>query len=742
VTNELSLINCPYNPPSPINLRPRDPIPLTSDLDLSLVAFSNTEFYTGNEVYLFAVSGVNVYPWPPYTCVVAQQYACQKKTIYFVLSTIEFYVNGTPPNGYTCAQDLIPDESNLNVSFFSAYVNSISINFLNTYGSSSQGICSHLFKNAQIGGLQLFYQTDTFLFVTLFRFQNDSSTLLSINSSIDSLSIDSSYNYKIDKGILHSLVFEKLIELECEGLIKSIQTDVFKNLKFLNYISFSLNSLGNFYHQIGLQWMDFLKIGSLVTLRSLITNYTYPNRDFCIFAQFPLNRGIGLVLDDLRPNITLAYTWLCKQGARNWSYCYDWDVSGHVFDTMLENCEIKGNRTDGSQDSNDYPSYPEYYQAKVIEMFFAELVPFVCIPCASIIGFYLNLKIIQTINKNKKKDLKEDFYKYMNANAKFNCIFCIIFVFYPMTSCDWRPSYHFCSSFFTSQFVQYYKIVMIAYFGEVIKMCANVSYLMMTLNRYLLVGKDHTKWLVTLARLEFKWVIFGSILVSAILNIGHGWEYQAVDDSAKLRSYSNYDKINGLSYSDYPQVNRDLPYFIYSIVYFVINFGAFFALNTGIEVKIVRRMHRELQDKRERIAKMNASNSPSSNDAATGTKNKSQAEEDRKKEEEDAKKERRVIKMVMLNGIFNFVLRAPDLLFWLEYRGILKLLYQTITNNAWLLQKDSWGHYVPGLMSIIVDVGYFTYILTFTTNFVIFYNYNTNFKEAVVLFWTSAKPKV
>jgi hypothetical protein len=130
---------------------------------------------------------------------------------------------------------------------------------------------------------------------------------------------------------------------------------------------------------------------------------------------------------------------------------------------------------------------------------------------------------------------------------------------------------------------------------------------MMTLNRYLLVGKDHASWLVTIAKLEFKWVIRRSLLISALINIGHGWEYQANGNLAIVRSiYDNFAIINGYSYSDYPQANQDQAYFFYSIVYFLINFGVFFILNTGIEVKIVRRMHKELQEKRERLAKMNS----------------------------------------------------------------------------------------------------------------------------------------
>jgi hypothetical protein len=259
---------------------------------------------------------------------------------------------------------------------------------------------------------------------------------------------------------------------------------------------------------------------------------------------------------------------------------------------------------------------------------------------------------------------------------------------------------------------------MMAYFGELVKMCANISYIMMTLNRYLLVGKDHAKWLISIAKLDFKRVIRASLLISVLLNIGHGWEYQAVEDLAVLRPFlasDSYLIISGYSNSDYPEGNQEKSYYFYSIVYFAINFGVFFILNTGIEVKIVRRMHKELNKKRERLAKMSGSNI-------------SQLA-DEKKVEEDLKKERRVIKMVVLNGFFNFVFRAPDMLFWMENEDSWTLLFTD--QNGFIFTTLS--QYMPGFLSFITDISYLAYIITFTTNFVIFYKFNSKFKEA---FWT------
>jgi hypothetical protein len=107
---------------------------------------------------------------------------------------------------------------------------------------------------------------------------------------------------------------------------------------------------------------------------------------------------------------------------------------------------------------------------------------------------------------------------------------------------------------------------------------------MIALNRYLLVGKNHEPWLVTIAKLKFKRVIRGSFLFSCLVNIGHCWEYQPVEDLVISHSYNSiYAQVNGFSYSDYPFANQGQVYFYFSIVYFLVNFGVFFVFNTGID---------------------------------------------------------------------------------------------------------------------------------------------------------------
>jgi hypothetical protein len=111
-----------------------------------------------------------------------------------------------------------------------------------------------------------------------------------------------------------------------------------------------------------------------------------------------------------------------------------------------------------------------------------------------------------------------------------------------------------------------------------------------------------------------------------------------------------------------------------------------------------------------------------------------------KKEEEDEKREQKVIKMVVLNGLFNFILRTPDMLFWLENANTWQFFLNDVLHVFINRSFNTLAMYFPGFLSFIADIGYLTYILTFTTNFIIFYKFNTKFKNAVGLFSDSSKP--
>jgi hypothetical protein len=136
-----------------------------------------------------------------------------------------------------------------------------------------------------------------------------------------------------------------------------------------------------------------------------------------------------------------------------------------------------------------------------------------------------------------------------------------------------------------------------------------------------------------------------------------------------------------------------------------------------VEAMIVLRLHRELSEKRKRLAVMSELNRSS----------QQASDQQKKKLEEDEARERRVLIMVLLNSGINFVLRSPEILFFLIQAGVL--------TNLSPLDYESTALYVPFLPQSLLEFSYFTYILTFCSNVTIYYFFNQKFKEAFE-FWS------
>jgi hypothetical protein len=66
--------------------------------------------------------------------------------------------------------------------------------------------------------------------------------------------------------------------------------------------------------------------------------------------------------------------------------------------------------------------------------------------------------------------------------------------------------------------------------------------------------------------------------------------------------------------------------------------------------------------------------------------------------------------MVVFNGIFNFILGAPDFCFWIESESSWSM-FTTIDDSK---PNAKWiGRYMSGFLSFVQDISYLTYIFTY-----------------------------
>jgi hypothetical protein len=416
---------------------------------------------------------------------------------------------------------------------------------------------------------------------------------------------------------------------------------------------------------------DFKSDGMRIPIWLSISFYTYPNSDLCIFASFPLQKLVIPLLDTNLTVCTDAIAWLTQTYQHNRTYFSQ--LTGfpkQIYSVCWENNKTEPNvtfiqaqidqcllqRSKGSQQLEEYVPDGDYFQVQCLFEFLENLLAFVFIPFACIVGLLLNLRVIWTIRKNSTDELKDDFYKYMSLNSQFICLYCLINVFYPINYCQKYTTGYFCSTIYTSMFAQVFKIVFMTYLGESIKMCSNIAYVLITINRYMLIGKDHSPFLQKIAKCKMKRVVLLTIMFSLLMNIGHIFQYRI--------NYSwgpvNYDFINNQMKDFYPAIVSDnVSLGAYILFYFVLNFGVFFLVNTWTEVRLVRKLHNELTIKRNKVAEEIELTSMH-NSAHSAVVNK-MLKAKQKKIEHDSKKEQRAIIMVISNSVINFILRLPEI---------------------------------------------------------------------------------
>jgi hypothetical protein len=220
----------------------------------------------------------------------------------------------------------------------------------------------------------------------------------------------------------------------------------------------------------------------------------------------------------------------------------------------------------------------------------------------------------------------------------------------------------------------------------------------------MLIGREHSSILEALSKLKYDRVVKLAIIASLFSNIGHAFQYQINSGDQFIGGYGD-DDVH--VYDSYPLVNANgLSFPIYELVYFIIDYGFFLLVNTCVEVAIVRKLHAELTEKRRKLAQMAAHAANSQNQAKVDSMNE---------------KERRAVLMVVLNSLLNFLLRLPEMFIFVATSNFLfnndNILYEVIQS-------------VRQLPILLIDLSYFCFILTFSTNCFIYYKFNDKFKKA------------
>ena len=425
-----------------------------------------------------------------------------------------------------------------------------------------QVLCPFIFKHSAINTLIFGGITNSLLQKNRLHFlelneTHNASDLIQMNS-LESI-ILSLYYERLDQRNLNSPLFKRLAHLTIGGVPSSIQDDLFRKFISLTYIDFQLDNLREFF-QTGNKWFTSLNVNVDVKLdeisdpiyivenvmllkfyflKSLVSfnpEYEYPDEDLCLFKDFPHNNLVfpfivtGKILkctctikwlhlySDIyqqifRFNATLLY---CNDGSFNVTKCN--------FQKRFRKCQLN---------EAAYKKEAFFKRANDVDILFlikwlqfillVVLQPILCF--IGIINNALNLVIIG--NKTKRKDFKDTMYLFIQINSVFNILYCSILISKLANMCLFNEASVFCSSVYLEDSSQYFKLVVSHYLGNAIKLSSNVSYVMFSLSRLILITCKKKKTAFK-KRINVKFGIFfvGILFLSCILSLFTLFQYK------------------------------------------------------------------------------------------------------------------------------------------------------------------------------------------------------------------------
>jgi hypothetical protein len=315
-SNNCSLI---YNITSYLEFLPR--LPCILDISVKKL-FSRQQIIAIDTVSITNLIGFDIHASP----LQLPSKLIRKRTILQIFTSyLEFYSNKHHINsssGAECNLDMYNNEFNFLNSFYIVIFNNI------VY---PKFICPLAFKGSNITHIEFADVTNSFLRLNLLNFYilNRTQSILSITKSIKIVLLKLIY-VKLDEKLFSKSLFKYITFLRIHGVLRGIESDLFKEFIVLKNIDFQLDNFKEFFHS-GIKWMICLNKNvrysneteiiykEMIMLRfnylkkevSFDPIYEYPDEDVCLFKEFPHERLVfPLIVSGKQLNCTCTLMWL------------------------------------------------------------------------------------------------------------------------------------------------------------------------------------------------------------------------------------------------------------------------------------------------------------------------------------------------------------------------------------------------------------------------------------------------
>lgn len=598
-------------------------------------------------------------------------------------------------------------------------------------------ICKYMFQNLTITELTLTRYS--------FEFVEDSAGTSEpeFNSNIEIFSFYGFYRLELTKAVLNKHVFQYTTSIQITRCtLFDIQQDLFQErLSYLQEIILEIFNTKAFVHgRGGVAWIKYLnnhkpsfnldKLESNANLsqwieenalrltfaNSYLTDksfsffpylyYFFPDEDFCLFYDIPTERLVFIQFKNSIPPLSCTLAWLFRyQSLYINTSLMTLELNGTncSFTPMLVKCRIMEQKDSLYTDS---PYFGLYDLGQGIKQ--AQTVLFIYIrPVFSILCFVTNMLIVLTIAynhkrrneikaqaKNKNQEivlLEQTLYKYILLNSIFNTLNSLAyFIDYwipcdPITNAEYDyPLPNSCKP----------RAIVFGCIATALKNMSNFSFVQISINRYLLVGKDHPGWIIKVSQIAIKKFIIYTLIVSILLSSVNYFQIDFFSVSPLTKHFLHFNRFDLIQIKFHGLVLLT----ILTSIHDFISYFLFCILSLTLDILTVLKLRATLMEKEKVVGK---------------------AAEVKKSRES----ERRSIIMVVTNSIVNFILRAPEL--------ISLIFYYIVLNQGGFFIRVFCFTYSECL--VFVDIAQVFYIISLCTSLVFYIKFNSVFKRSFMI---------
>ncbi|CAF0813248.1 unnamed protein product [Brachionus calyciflorus] len=628
------------------------------------------------------------------------------------------------------------------------------------YAFRNINICPLLFRNVYI---QVFYLTrlvDTFYIRRTLKFENINLLPDDLNCKILTVYFGLVLNLKIDENFLNNNVFKYLIDFRVTGKIDFIQKDIFKNLTNIRTLVFDGQNFRQLIHKNGIDWiqsinsgidLDFSNLSDVLRHKNLLVHLnvqfdyrdyvdyliyepifnqsnTFPDEDFCIYKNFPFNQLVNIIFDrfsydtvDLSLSCTAFWVthkifnyqiFFSTYGKLNVSYKDLLERSN--FNKMLDKCNFNM-RLDLCDYKNISLINISKSPADILYLFglIEKIIDFILTPLACLLGILLNmLTILITLKATTNSNfiLNNQFY-YMKWNAMLNFTICLIQnfrLFYAISNLDNDLN------FIKSYPVQILYIFFFQFLLSSLKFSSSCAYLYFSILRCSLIGREHGKIFVLMMNANPKRLILSTLILSGMLNLVKLFSYEINKFNFALDypTHVTVPLLLGLKYTELILIDG------FNFLTDLINYFGFLIVSLVFDLILINKLRKTIKT-REKLVKGNFLNK--SNDDL----------------------QFKSLALLILNSTFNFLLRLPEMynLIYLNFS-----LINSIFKNGYIQSKNLFYLFNFASRSNIMFTLYkttsFLYLLSISSNFFMFYTFNSIFRFSLKKYFKSTNKSI